>query len=198
MFVCVYTHIPLKTIQIKSITMAPVAHAIAAVAYCLFGSRGIHAGDCTDPSRCRMAITADSVLALSPNALAAVVMRYDLATDPAMNNKRNDWDKGVDVYGKTSYGINLCLPQMHIIFTPFVIDYTQKDGPLGISGPLGFSGPLGSLGALPHRFVGTTPADDDLSYWNNWCPAAPKESDKECVYGSFGPLVSVPIVAQAV
>ena len=61
-------------------------------------------GSCSDPLSCRMIVTSNSVYALTQTSMTTIQMKYDLALDPVMQNKVNSWDKGVDVYGKTSYG----------------------------------------------------------------------------------------------
>jgi hypothetical protein len=139
-------------------------------------------GSCSDPSSCRMIVTSNSVYALTPSSLTNVQMKYDLALDPTMKNKVNSWDKGVDIYGKTSYGMTrrASYESLLIVYS----DYTRKDGPLGYLGPLGYAGPLGSLGALPKRFKGSMSTSSTMSYWNNWCTAKSSENDNACVYGS--------------
>lgn len=86
--------------------------------YLLFGV--VSAMSCTDPRKCRVIITSDSVYSLTPdnfkNAPTSsdpIVMRYDLAYDPTMKNSVNMWNGGYDIYLKTAY------------------DYTRADGPLG-------------------------------------------------------------------
>ena len=80
----------------------------------------VAASSCTDPRKCRVTITSESVYSLTtdnfknaPTASEPIVMRYDLAYDPAMKNSINKWNGGYDIYLKTAY------------------DYTRADGPLG-------------------------------------------------------------------
>jgi len=128
-----------------------------------------------DPHRCRMVSTSEFVYNLEVENMLegfddTIIMKYDFEMDPKMKNEINEWNGGLDVYLKSAY------------------DYTRWDGPLGIYGPLGPYGPLGAYGAVPNRYKGSVPPNDERTYWNNWCPVPSSENDKECVYGSFGPL----------
>lgn len=133
-------------------------------------------GSCNDdPSLCRMAITSNQVFALrsgnlNPASSSAIAMKYDLVADPASKNAIDPWHAGADATGTTAY------------------DMTRSNGPLGSNGSLGFAGPLGSLGPLSQRFAGSIPPNPAQNYGNNWCAAAPTQSDSGCVYGSYGPL----------
>lgn len=128
-----------------------------------------------DPALCRVVVTSNQVYALGTGNMsaaspAAIIMKYDLVDDPASKNAVDPWYSGADGTGKTAY------------------DMTRATGPLGTEGNLGYAGPLGSSGALPQRYIGTVPTNPQLGYYNNWCSAAPAQSDQGCVYGSYGAL----------
>jgi hypothetical protein len=138
-----------------------------------FSSKAVGCND--DPALCRVIVTANQVYALKSENMnagssGAIVMKYDLAADPASGNAVDRWISATDAAGDTAY------------------DYTRASGPLGQGGPLGAFGPLSWSGYLSKRFHGTVAPLVGAAYDNNWCNVPNDQSDIGCVYGSHGPL----------